>query len=139
MDGNVFGIDPALLRNDNAVEILQAATNRLKARLDRKSHKHNVEALWSIPIKHIKDGQLTTEPFDPMAGKPYCSIAPIRIIFDTPPRNDVDQRIQQWATRAFTRYCDLADKHGHSIPKFNSRLTKFRFLLRYYLTRWGII
>lgn len=133
-----FGIPFDLMRNDHAVEALRLAADRLEKRIAAVRSIGSMENFWSAPIRWVKDGQVTTEPFDPTLGIPYLSISPIRLTFDeryTGPDPLDDPRMHT----AFIKYCDVLREKGAGLPVFTSRWQRFRFELRHLLTRMGVI
>lgn len=125
------------MRNQNAVAALRQAADKLETRLEAIRSISTMENFWAAPIEWIKDGQLTREPFDPTAGIPYRSVAPIRVVPDNwPPYKDpIEPRMKQ----AFYRYSEIAVKNGAAMPTFNSYWDGIRFRLKNVLTRLRVI
>lgn len=141
LDSNVFGVPLEMMRNQNAAQILQDAADRMKRRVEVIKQVSSMENFWSVPVKWLKNGELTDEPFDPTPREgyiPYISLKPIRPVIDsslTLP-DPLDSRKMH---TAFIRYCDVLREKGSDVPKFDSYLAKIRFEVRHILTRLRII
>jgi hypothetical protein len=123
-----YGISPGLLRNDNIVDVFQAAVDRIAKRVERRKSQQSVESIWAMHIQHIRDGEIFDGPFNPATDGPYISTKPIRLVMDNKPITEADLtwRVQQ----AFVRYCDIIDVKKSTLPKFSSRLGALKFKLR---------
>jgi hypothetical protein len=133
---DTFGIPFHTLRNDNIVTAIRTAADRLEKRIEAVKSIGTMENFWKADVEWIKNGELTSEPFDPTAGIVYQSVTPIRLVIDPyTPMYDVDHLMK----RAFRRYAEKLVEFGGPMPTFNSRWDGLRFRLKTTLTKWGLI